>query len=63
MKLKDYKKTIDRLVKEGHGDKDVIFSSDNEGNFYDDVFYSPSVIAIDGLEYRGSAKVTAICIN
>jgi len=43
MTLDDYKKHIDRLVKEGHGDKNVIYSCDDEGNSFHPVFYTPSV--------------------
>lgn len=43
MKLKEYKKFIDKLVKEGHGNKEVYYSSDDEGNSYEPVYYAPSV--------------------
>lgn len=32
MKLKEFQAKINKLVKQGHGDKEVFYSSDEEGN-------------------------------
>lgn len=49
MKLKDYAKLINELAKD-HGDKDVYYSTDDEGNDFNLVHFSPSVsdAAING---------------
>lgn len=47
MKLKEYRDKLNKLVKQGHGDKDVYYSCDDEGNSYQPVFYSPCVRKLD----------------
>lgn len=37
--LKDLKKAVDKLIKEGYGDYNLILSDDNEGNGYHGMFY------------------------
>jgi hypothetical protein len=64
MKLKKYKALIDKLVEEGHGERVVIFATDEEGNRYEDVFYGPTVINAKNIEtYQGKGKGKVICIN
>jgi hypothetical protein len=55
MTLKEFQAKINKLVKQGHGDKEVFYSSDEEGNSFDEVFYEPSVQHIDG--YDGEVVV------
>lgn len=50
MKLREFRKKINKLVKEGHGDKEVYYASDEEGNSYEAVFYAPSVLKLDGVD-------------
>lgn len=47
MNLKEYAKIINELVKNGKGNKEVWYSSDNEGNGYEMVHYAPSVQHLD----------------
>ena len=49
MKLKEYAEKINKLV-EGYGNMDVAYASDDEGNKYQYVNYSPDVgkVEIDG---------------
>ena len=65
MTLTEYKRYIDKLVKEGHGNKEVIFCMDEEGNSYDDVPFAPSILDIKDIRsiYVGKAKGEVICIN
>lgn len=37
--LKDLKKAVDLAIKEGHGDKKIILSNDDEGNGVHQMFY------------------------
>ena len=69
MTLKQYVTLLDKLVKEGHGDKEVVYSSDAEGNNYEYVLYAPSVGIFkdrggygefDGI---GEGEENAVCIN
>ena len=57
MKLKEYKQLIDNLAKEKPEslEMDVIYSGDDEGNYFGNVFYSPSV-----MDHEGTEKV---CLN
>lgn len=44
IKLKDLHEACKKLMKEGHGDKHLIISGDNEGNSYHGMFYTLTVI-------------------
>ena len=55
MKLKEYAKQINKLVK-NHPNADVVYSIDDEGNNYRDVYYHPTYGDFDRPE-----KV--VCIN
>ena len=48
MKLKEYKEHIDKLIAEGHGNSDVYYSCDDEGNDFTPVHYTPSINKIRG---------------
>lgn len=54
MKLKEYAKTIQQLAQE-HPNMEVVYSSDDEGNSFNKIYFTPSVIEIHG------EKV--VCIN
>jgi hypothetical protein len=43
MTLKDYAKVIQKMVKDGHGDRIVIYAKDEEGNGYEEVYFHPSL--------------------
>jgi len=64
MTLNEFKGFIDKLVEDGHGEKIVVYSCDDEGNRYDDVLYSPAVVKVAELcYYRGKGKDKVICID
>ena len=41
MKLKEHAEAINKLLKAGHGELELWFASDNEGNGYHRVVYTP----------------------
>lgn len=49
MTLKEFQRMINKLVKEGHGNKEVFYSSDEEGNSFESVCFAPSVQKVDGV--------------
>ncbi len=69
MKLKDYRKSLNKLVKEFPEllECEVIYSIDNEGNDYKKVYYMPSAgILHNGKffgEYETKRKINVICLN
>lgn len=44
IKLKDLYQACKRLMKEGHGEKSLVLSDDNEGNGYHGMFFTLTVI-------------------
>lgn len=67
MKLKEYAMYIAKLV-ERHPDAIMVFSSDDEGNNYDEVRFNPTTGQFSGREFipndgTKKFKVTAICVN
>jgi hypothetical protein len=64
MTLIDFKQHIDKLVKEGHGNKTVVAAGDDEGNYYNDVLFAPSIISVKDIEYYGNVKRgKVVCLN
>ena len=74
MKVKKYINTLIEIVKRNPEieDYEVIYSSDSEGNTYEKVYYSPTIVAADGfdnayLEVKPILTVddeaNALCIN
>jgi len=72
MKLEEYVKHLSKLIEEGHGDKEVIYSKDDEGNGYYSVNYAPCLCYYDSEndytyfddfceEYK--RNINAICVN
>ena len=64
MTLSDFIKDLKKLEK-AHGKKTVVYSCDDEGNGYSDVYYAPGVISTEsiGSVYRGEAKGDVVCVN
>jgi len=63
MKAKELIERLQELVIE-HGNLDLIFAGDNEGNNYEEVYYSASVCNYeDGEREEPGEKPTHICIN
>ena len=67
MTLTEYYVHVRNLIDKGHGDKLIVYSSDDEGNTYRDVQYPPMPIAVADIEehYREEKDVceVIICIN
>lgn len=64
MILKDYQKIINILVKNGHGNKEVFYSIDDEGNQYKPVYYSPTVMpASDAPKDANGLSKEFVCVN
>lgn len=73
MKLQQYIEKLQELLKE-HGDLELIYSTDDEGNGYEKVHYNPSVVNYiasdrevihedDLEEYNETDYQKVICIN
>ena len=66
MKASDLIKNLQELV-DIHGDLDLIYSSDDEGNYYGPVVYPPTPCSknkeYDEWNMEGIQPFTHICIN
>ena len=69
MKLKYFAKKINELA-ERYPDLAVVYSSDDEGNSFDEVYYDPSLGFFDRGDFVTGAdlkeylyKINACCIN
>ena len=71
MKLKEYISKLEALL-EKHGDVDIIYASDSEGNSFEKCRYEPSACKFDERDDEEMAKfvnadptikVNAVCIN
>ena len=69
MKLKDYKKQLDDLVKENPEilELDIVHSSDDEGNSFQLANFGPCMGNFEGDQFDAHAEIksntNAICIN
>lgn len=72
MKLKEYIKNLQEVAKEFGDDLEVIFSADDEGNYYDEVYADPSVGNFHQQEFVPLTKeesdeeeleINSVCIN
>jgi len=71
MKLKDYLKNINELVKENKEllELDVVYASDDEGNYFDKVKFTPCIGTYESgsfitfKEDSHKGDLNAICIN
>ena len=50
MKLSEYIKELKKLEKEGHGDLDLIYTTDEEGNYFRFVGVMPAIAYANGAE-------------
>ncbi len=65
MKLKDYAKHISDMAKK-YPNAEVVYASDDEGNFFAPVNYGPSIGTFSDGQFSAlepDGKVDAICIN
>lgn len=67
MKLKAYIKKLQAIAKK-HGDLNVVYSCDDEGNEFKMVAYNPSVGSFNDSEWgqddeTEEFKVDAVCLN
>lgn len=68
MKLKEYIESLNQMVKDDPSilEYDVVYSSDDEGNSYEFVAFTPSVGHFSGIPWNGfdpTENPNAICIN
>ena len=64
MKLKEWAKCVEVALEdilEEHGEKEVVYASDAEGNSFQRVHYGPGVISVN-VEYEDK-KTLVVCIN
>ena len=71
MKLKEYIEKLQELYLE-HGDLELVYAVDDEGNYYDKVSYDPGIINMCGEdriseedleEYSSEGIKQYVCIN
>ncbi len=67
MKLSEYAKSINELVKK-HPDAEVVYSIDEEGNVFKPVIYTPTAGTYSNGEFSGEEDsedrgVIAVCVN
>jgi hypothetical protein len=63
--LQEYIESLQK-IKDKYGDLPLIYSADDEGNRFSDLFYQPMVCKFDGEEMVETAKIeeyNAVCIN
>jgi len=55
---------LQKLIDE-YGDKDIVYSKDDEGNEYSNVHYEPSIGSFDKDEkdFQEAKELNAFCIN
>jgi len=65
MKLKEWLDNLNAMVAKDPSilELDAITASDDEGNSYNDVNYTPSVGNFDGLDFGDEVVVNSICLN
>lgn len=65
MTLKEYRKFINELIKDGHGDKEVYYACDDEGNSFQPLTYKPSIIKASLIDDMGRelSEREVVCIN
>ena len=69
MKLKEYIEVLTD-IEQSHPNAKIIYSCDEEGNRYSEVFYQPAAGCYDGLYWETEGdleetggEVNAVCIN
>jgi hypothetical protein len=70
MTLNEYIVHLKKVAEEGHGNKEVVYAADEEGNGFAKVFYPPSVGVFKDAGYghgdfdsEAKGKPNAVCIN
>jgi len=69
MKLSDYMKDLNELIKENPEslNMELITSIDDEGNGYNRVYYSPALVEYDGQDIDpligDKSTANAVCLN
>lgn len=64
MTLTEYIKKLQMLEAKGHGECEVIYARDDEGNGYQPVSYEPSRGYFDGEDYDSmNEDANVVCIN
>ena len=64
MKLSEYIDHLLKIEKEFGGDLDIVYSSDDEGNCFDYVHYSPSAGVFEDSEFAvADIHPNSVCVN
>lgn len=69
MTLNEYIVHLKAVAKEGHGNKEVVYAADDEGNNFQKIFYTPSVGVFKDrgghgdFDSEAKGKPNAVCIN
>jgi len=69
MTLKQYIGLLNKLAKEGHGNKEVVYASDAEGNNFEYVLYAPAIGVFKDhggygeFDAAAEGEPNAVCIN
>lgn len=69
MTLNEYIVHLKKVAEEGHGNKEVVYAADDEGNNFQKVFYAPSIGVFKDRGGHGefddskAGKSNAVCIN
>jgi hypothetical protein len=62
MKLKEYAKNIAAIAKK-YPNATVVSASDEEGNSFDEVQFTPTAGNFNGRDFDDEGKINAVCIN
>jgi hypothetical protein len=63
MILSEYITQLKDIQDKHGGNLEVIYSADDEGNWFRPAVYSPSIGKFDGNEFDTEEKANAVCIN
>jgi len=65
MKFKDFVEAVNKLLADNPaaGEFNTIYSGDDEGNYFQEVFYDPGPVRVEDGEADPDGEPNAICIN
>jgi len=67
MTLNEYIKNLQEIQEQGHGDKQVIYAKDAEGNGFAPVYYKPTLGVFDGEDFMDDESFedipNSVCVN
>jgi hypothetical protein len=63
MKLTEYIQDLQQIESKHGGDLEVIYATDDEGNGFNTVVFTPTACNWDGEETGNGEDINAVCIN